>query len=368
MRQTIWEAQYYGGQVAKKETVSLEPSPLGLRLDLPDGSTQFWRWDEVRQTQGNHRGDPVRLERGGDLGEAVVVMDQEFLNAVHDIAPEAARRFHHPARRLRNLWLLLTGSVAAILAGGVMYLWGVPRLASRVASRVPVSWEDELGGTVAAQLTRNAGRCEDREVTAAVGAIVQRLDSALPERRYRFRVTVVDNDVVNAFAAPGGHVVVFSGLLSRTATPEELAGILAHEMQHAQLRHGTQAILREVPLRLVLGAMSGDVSGLGSAAGTLGSLGVLRYQRRAEEDADSAGMDLMRRARINPQGMVDAFLMLERETGDMPRGLGYLSTHPPTAYRIGRMERMAAEAGAGSEALAESARWKQIAGACSGDR
>lgn len=364
MMQTTWPGRYYDGRTAAAEEVTLEPSPTGLRIERAGGSTLWWPWNEVWQTQGSHRGDPVRLERGGEPAEAVVADDQGLLDAIHEIAPEEGRRFHYPARRSRNILFVTVGALVALAVGGVLYVWGIPRLAARVAARVPVSWEEQLGQQVRDQLATGAARCEDSLVLGAVDEIVSRLGSALPERRYRFRVTVVNTDVINAFAAPGGYVVVQRGLLAHTARPEELAGVLAHEMEHVALRHGTQAILREVPVRLVLGAASGDMSGLGGVAGTLSTLGVLRYQRGDEDAADREGLRLLRRARVDPRGMVSFFETLRRESGDVPRGLDYFTTHPRTGERIARLQRLAQQDSVPTVPFRSAERWGEIARGC----
>jgi predicted Zn-dependent protease len=74
-------------------------------------------------------------------------------------------------------------------------------------------------------------------------------------------LTVVDNSTVNAFAAPGGQVVILRGLLEQTTSAEQLAGVVAHELQHVYLRHSTRAILEQTAGTLLLTAVSGDLSG-----------------------------------------------------------------------------------------------------------
>jgi Zn-dependent protease with chaperone function len=80
--------------------------------------------------------------------------------------------------------------------------------------------------------------------------------AAAPGSPYHVRLLVADSPVVNAFAAPGGRIVVFRGLLEKTGRPEELAGVLAHEMQHVVLRHPLEAILRQISLRALAAVLS----------------------------------------------------------------------------------------------------------------
>jgi predicted Zn-dependent protease len=143
----------------------------------------------------------------------------------------------------------------------------------------------------------------------------------------------VDDSSVNAFAVPGGRMVIYRGLLARTGRAEELAGVLAHEMQHVLLRHGTRAALREIPIRVFVSMVAGDLVGAREAARALGTLGVLRYGRRDELEADREGLRLLQAAAVDPGGMVAFFDTLAAAGPDLPRGFAYMSTHPPTAAR-----------------------------------
>jgi predicted Zn-dependent protease len=147
--------------------------------------------------------------------------------------------------------------------------------------------------------------------------------------------------IINAFAAPGGYIVIHDGLLRKTETPEELAAVLAHEIQHVLQRHSTRAILRELSVGVLFAAISGDAGGLQYALETVRTLGGLRFRRQDEAEADQKGLEMLQRARIDPDGMVAFFKTPKNESGDLPRFLNYVSTHPPTEDRIERLRQMA---------------------------
>lgn len=359
---TTWTGHYYGGQVAVREIVTVTLAATGLHIERPDGSSLSWPYREIRQADATFAG-PARLEHGGRLPETLVVAEDGFLEAIRAVAAEHGGRILTPALRRRRARLLLVIAAAAAALGGALYVWGLPRLAERVAARVPLSWEEQLGERVREQLVAAAGRCENPAAVRAVEQVVARLDSAAPSP-YTFRVAVTNDLQVNAFAAPGGFVVVNQGLLSRTSRPEELAGVLAHEMQHVLRRHGTAAILRDVPTRALLGALGGDVSGLGRAVQAVGAVGVLRYQRQDEATADREGMRMLKRAGVDPAGMLDAFAMLEREAGDVPGGLSWISTHPRTAERVATLRALAAEPGPAVRPLLPGVRWADVTKGC----
>jgi predicted Zn-dependent protease len=195
--------------------------------------------------------------------------------------------------------------------------------------------------------------------------IVRRLTEPGPPSPYTFRVSVVNRPLVNALAVPGGYVVVFRGLLERTATPEEMAGVMAHELQHVLHRHATRAVIQDASTGLLLMALIGDVTGpLAYGLQTARTLGDLRYSRRAEEEADTEGMKMMLAARLDPAGMITFFERIQREEGAAPRALTYLSTHPLTADRLPRLQAMAATWTGTPEPLLAGDRWADLAKRC----
>ncbi|MGH7753508.1 MAG: M48 family metallopeptidase, partial [Gemmatimonadales bacterium] len=144
-----------------------------------------------------------------------------------------------------------------------------------------------------------------------------------------------------AFAAPGGHIVIFRGLLDKTPTPEALAGVIAHEMQHVIQRHGTRNLIRALSLRALIAMISGD-GGLGRVLETGGALAGLRYSRADEASADLEGLRQLAAARIDPQGLITFMETLLRQEGDLAGPLVYLSNHPATADRLAVLRREAA--------------------------
>src|SRR5207302_1800985 len=104
----------------------------------------------------------------------------------------------------------------------------------------------------------------------------------------------VDDGTVNAFAVPGGQVVLLRGLVERTRTPEELAGVLAHELQHVIQRHATRLLLQHASTGLVLVAVSGDITGaMAYGIESARMLGTLRYSRHLESEADVEGLRML---------------------------------------------------------------------------
>ena len=174
-----------------------------------------------------------------------------------------------------------------------------------------------------------ATECDNPEVLAYVERVAQPLLAAAQPLPFTFQFKVADTEMVNAFALPGGYVTVNYGLLTSAQSGEEVAGVIAHEIQHALLRHGTRRMLRQMgssALMLVIFGAS-DLHTLGQTAGQLASLS---YDRDQESESDQRGVDLLVRAHINPQGLATFFERLARDSPNPPE---LLSTHPDSGRR-----------------------------------
>ena len=337
----------------------------GLEVTPAGGRTRLWPYAEVRQTQGSYAGEEVRLERGGRMPEILVVEDLRFLQSLHELAPEFSRRFHNPARRGRRLRLTILAAAGVITLSAAIYLWVIPFLAARVAMRVPVAWEEQLGKSIVTYLAPPAKRCADPKLVAAIDTIVGRLTASAPGSPYTFRVYIVDVPVFNAFAAPGGTVVVFRGLLERTDSPEQLAGVLAHELQHVVQRHSTRAIVQHTSSGLLIAALTGDVTGpLAYGLEAARVLGQLRYSRDAEEEADTEGLKMLLAARVDPAGMIAFFKALDKKSDKESDALKYLSTHPSDRDRMAALTALAAKHPLQPVKLLPEEDWSELRNTC----
>ena len=339
--QTYWKGSYYDGRSLAPQPVSIAVEPTGLTLHIASGSTQFWAYSELKQTQGRYSGEEVRLERGTGISETVVIPNANILLAIHRLGREEARHFHHPGTRRKRVYWTIAAALAALPIIYGIFTWGVPSLAGPITAAIPIAWETQLGRFVQQEFTNNENVCENTELADTLNSIMATLITPIKDRPYQFQITVVDSPLVNAMAAPGGYLIVFRGLLQDTDTPEELAGVLAHEIQHVMLRHGMRLIVQHLSMAVIIAALSGDASGMLSyglqAAQTLQTLS---YSREAENQADERGLALLQQAGINPEGMMSFFEKLSHKHEDTSP-FRYFSTHPPTTERRNHLEELA---------------------------
>lgn len=362
---TDWQGIYLDGQTAARHPATIRLMREALEISPAGGGTRLWPYRELRQTQGFYAGEEVRIERGGDLPETLLVADSAFLESLHEVAPGLRLRFHDPRRRRARVRWTIAAAAGVLAVTAAIYLWGIPALAALAAPRVPVAWEENVGRSAIAYLAPVDRRCGDPGLAATMDEIVRRLTAPAPPSPYTLRVYVVNRPIVNAHALPGGSVVIFTGLLERTRTPEELAGVVAHELQHVLRRHTTRAVIQDASTGLLLMALTGDVTGpLAYGLQTARTLGELRYSRRAEDEADIEGMKMLLAARIDPTGMIGFFDTIRREEGSQPKALTYFSTHPLADERIARLRSMAAAWRGTPEPLLPTEDWPALAKRC----
>lgn len=236
-------------------------------------------------------------------------------------------------RRFRIGWLLLALFLTLALIGIGAFLLQADRITDWAVAHISPRHEARLGDLVLAQ-TRLQMKIIDRgPAVDALSSIGSKLTSGSP---HSYRWFVADRPDLNAFAAPGGVVVVFSGLLRSAGSAEELAGVLAHEVAHAELRHSLRGLIKSLGLRALVALMVGDASG-GVFADAATRLTELRFSREAEREADDEGLRRLVAARIDPHGMLRFYEKLAGEKRLAPPAI--LSTHPASGERLTRLRR-----------------------------
>jgi hypothetical protein len=212
------------------------------------------------------------------------------------------------------LWVLAT---VALAAGAAV---GLPHAARHMPWRVERWMAGILGSGPAGAPCQGAGQ---PGAIDALEALVRRIDPVFPgDRTVPISVDVIPGDTVNAYASLGGHIHVFDGLLQQTQSPEELAGVLAHEIEHVRNRH----IIQDVAVKLLtISALKvvlpGDHSGEAQAAYLLLTL---RFSRQQEDEADRLGLQRLQAAQVDAAGLQRFFARARA----MPSPPAILSSHP----------------------------------------
>jgi len=200
----------------------------------------------------------------------------------------------------------------------------------------------EIGRQSAAEVERQLPMLDDRNVQNYVSKIGERLAAEAPGPDFPYQFKVANLSDVNAFALPGGFMYINRGLIETARDEAELAGVMAHEMAHVALRHGTNQASKAYLAQAGLGVLGG-VLGQGTTSQIIGAIGgfglntlFLKFSRDDEEQADVVGAQIMARAGYDPMAMASMFETLRQQAGRDPGSLSSSSAVIPLR-RIGRL-------------------------------
>jgi len=215
------------------------------------------------------------------------------------------------------------------------------------AFAITIEEERDLGRKFMAQIQTQFELIEDDFAKKFINDLGTYLIAPLETRYFPFRFYLIRNNNLNAFAAPGGHVFVFSGLVEALDRVDELASVICHEIGHVSARHLSQRIemSKKIGLATMAGVLAGALLG-GELAGALtaGSLAAglqaqLHYSREDERQADQLGFKYMQASGFDPSGMIDVLKKIEKEqlygSNKIP---AYLLTHPTGPERMANLD------------------------------
>lgn len=236
-------------------------------------------------------------------------------------------KWQHRSRHIKTVWGTVGGITAACLLSVVLVWWQYDRVISWVADHVTVDKELQLGNSVLAQI-RTEGDVIDKGLAVKT---IQDIGNRLTKgSRYKYQWFVKQDKSINAFALPGGIVIVHSALLEKVDNANELAAVLAHEVQHIEQRHALKNMINSFGWATVLMVVLGDVNT--ATAVIIHQVGQMYFSRDIEDEADRLGFQALIHAKISPAGMVTFFQKLEHLPGaEIP---AWISSHPATPERV----------------------------------
>lgn len=336
----------YDGASAVRHDVAVDATAGALRLSIPG----VWE-EEVPVAQ-------LALAERSRAGLTLVRPELQGwrLRIPAPVVPEIDRLF--PRRHGYGRWIdriglwWAVGACAAASAGVLVFGYFAPTL---LAPLVPPSVERAYGAALVGDF--GGKYCSSPAGDAALRKLTAELDPH-PEE---LNVRVVDVPVVNAAALPAGNIMIFDKLFEEVDSPDELAGILAHEIAHVRRRHITAALLREFGIGVFTTALGG------TTAGRVDGFVSLSFTRRAEADADQGAIEMLKRADISPVPTAGFFKRLQKAEGDPGRfepAIAYLSSHPLSSAREKKFEAAAAKNGRYRPALTPR-EWTELRAICS---
>ena len=298
-------------------------------------------WTGLRLETGGFNGEQIFASHPAHPGLRIQIPDSAFPHDPH-LAAHATLAAKTAAlmRRRRAMPLPVKLGLAALALFGVLLALlfaNADRIVDAAVSRIPRDAETKFGGLVFESMAGDLKRSSDPAHAKRLDAILKRL---LPAQRsgYDFRLHAIEDSTINAFALPGGNIVVFTGLMNAARTHEELAGVIAHEMAHVIHRHSLRRLVKSAGWSFLLGLFIGDADALsGLVSEAAGTLGQQAFSRDYEREADEAGWQILLDARVKPHGMISIFHRFKEEETKGPAVPGLLRSHPATDERIARL-------------------------------
>jgi beta-barrel assembly-enhancing protease len=270
-----------------------------------------------------------------------ILRDWFLLRQPHLRAQAREARLEHESNRSLKYALMFLAAFAVIFSA----VWLLVRAATnQLVARAPVSWEEKLTDKVIKEYPRIfVLETNDPRITM-VTQLVARIAAALPpaERQYQFRACLIDRYEPNAFALPGGRIFIFTGLLDRIQRPEELAGVLAHEMAHVTRRHGLHKLIAAGGPYYVLKLFVSDQHEVLSAISAGSQILVTQsYSRDFEREADTAGWRYLYEANIDPRGLGEFFQLLTEGENALSASIPEMfRSHPATEERLNALNKL----------------------------
>lgn len=340
---------HYDGQSAVRRSVILRPIGDGFIAEEPETgwSGDPVRWD--RLTVIGREGDRSAYGHSERPGWRIGFIGQ---------APHAIAR-HLPQPERYGRWIDRFGfwpaaAAFTVVAAAVVFI--VLQVPDWLAPLIPRHWEERMGDAMVGDF---GGRfCQTPAGDAALIALVRKVD---PQGEAR-DVSLANIPLVNAVTLPGGRIILFDGLIQQATSPDEVAGVLGHELGHVRHRDTLTGLLRQLGLTAVLGSFGGN------AGGYLNGVLALSYGRKAETSADGVAIEQMRAANISPLPTAGFFARLSGDEGSDTgaQAMTWLSSHPLSAERRKRFEAAAAK-GQNYRPVLDVAQWQALRGSCKAD-
>jgi Zn-dependent protease with chaperone function len=351
-------AEYFDGTSAHSHLAHVTYDGRNLTISRDGHPTVIWRITEVELVSGGKRGQALRLKQAGNHGSRLTLPEGDLADRIVD-SQQHIRRGH-----LNRFFKGAAISVGIVVVLGVIGYAALAIAPSALAGFLPDKVVNSFADGLEKSVIKTAKRCNAPAGEAALNKMMKRVLSGA-ENPPTFSLRVFDirqankKQLVNAFALPGGRMVMSAGLIAKAQSPDEVAGVLAHELGHVALRHPEAAIVRVYGLQAIISIFTAG-QGAETISSVAGILALLSYSREAEEEADAYASKVMDRAQIDPKGLRTFFTrLLERsplgkKKTDGTKSAGedadssftdrlkpltdMFSTHPGTKSRIDRLK------------------------------
>ncbi len=331
--------RYFDGESAQPTEVMVSFGERSLTIkSYKNVAIAHWPLASLRAL-GLRKDSTIQLVPYSVSNERLMISDRRMLEAIQKVCPGLyQRKVDHSGVKRAVVW-----ACGAVLSLMLIVFVLMPALAGQLAVLIPPEREQQLGDAVIDQMQtffelatgERPQICGHGAGQAALDRMADRLAANL-DLPYPLRVGVIDHSMVNAFAVPGGRVMFMEGLIKAADTPEEVAGVLAHEIGHVVNRDPTREALRAAGTAGIFGLLLGDFFGAGVAVAVGEAVMKASYQREAEVKADDTAYALLSDAGLPSKPFAEFFRKMKQEYGETEGVLELIASHPGLGVRAER--------------------------------
>jgi beta-barrel assembly-enhancing protease len=360
------EGVYFDGETARDYKVRVDSTGTHLQFSGDELAPVSWSISGLHPIDPPSPGQPFRITHDDKLGARLILRDEAFIQGL--VAANSHLKGGYSWRHVGQIFGWTAAGLAGLAALGYFTMTVLPK---QVAGLLPQEFRNTTGEQVVKSLTGTSKRCDSTGAREGVSAMMSALSEGGAELP-PVSIEIYDMSLVNAFAAPGGRIILTRGLINEASTPDEVAGVLAHEFGHVYHLHPEAQLVRIFGLQILASTVSGGTSGdLVTSAAGLAAL--LRYTREAEREADLFAREVMTKASVDPLGLKAFFEKLLKLEGGKPadekgessaldRIGNVFSTHPGTDERIKEIQPL--PAGQTPQKIMTEEQWQALRKAC----
>lgn len=318
---------YFDGVTPGNQLVSLYCNELGISILSLHDSSQVIEFSKYAHCSLHQMHQKMVIYLNKKSNQFIIVYpNSPYFDLLRKNIELATMPWYKKIRKIKTVWLLsiLVGLIVAIYAFAV---YAVPVIALQFISKEK---EIEIGDHINTAIL--SAQKVDEKRTKWINAFARELNLSTS---YPITIKVVEQKEVNAFALPGGYIIVHTGILENMHSSEELAALLSHETAHVNLRHSLKSMVGSAASGMLISLVLRDASGIvGVVVENADFLRTLHYSRSLERGADEEGMIILLRNQINPIAMNKLMKDLKESNEELPDAMAFLSSHPTTDERI----------------------------------
>jgi beta-barrel assembly-enhancing protease len=336
----MYKVDYFDGKTSRAQPATVSISGESLYISVSDSHSRItWDLNKVHKSEFQNKGKT--LIKYGQFPFQYIELDAESRLLIDIRAYKHEQNWFEKIKYkyihsdYRAVLISITGLIAFLV---LSYLFVVPWIAMKSVNMVSIQSEVNLGNKFYDSFL-NSGTTEFGKDSIVVDTVASKyvmeiFHSLKYKTPYPMQITVVKDDVMNAFAMPGGHIVIYDAMIKKMDDPSQLIALIGHEGTHVNERHTLKALSRNLANYLLLSVIMGDATAIsGIFADNASQLGQLSFSRELESQSDDKSIEMMRENKIDINGMVDLMEILEKEAGNLeiPE---FMSSHPLTKERV----------------------------------